>query len=553
MKRFSRSVAAAVLGVVALTAGLTPPPIVARTTPEPSAESVCDAPKSGFAGCLVLRRTDLVARPASAVTAAVAPDGFGPADLVSAYGLPSGGTEGTGMTVAVVDAYDAATAEADMNAYRTQFGLPACTTDNGCFSKVDQRGGNSYPPIDPLSQEQQAWAIEIDLDIEMVSAICPNCHILLVEADSPAPSDLGDAVNQAVALGADAVSMSWQMPEPYNAPAIDAAYFDHPGIVMAAATGDCGWNCAGLPHVDSVAYPAASPYVVAVGGTRLVRDTHTARGWSESAWGNASGGAGSGCARYESKPAWQHDQYCSHRTEADIAAVADPGTGVAAFYGGGWNVLGGTSVSTPIIASVFMLAGKPKPGDYPASYLYANATGLNDVTTGRNDVVFPCSGNYLCTGTPGYDGPTGLGTPRGLTSFVPPSGDGATYNPLNPARILDTRHGTGLAGVFRARTARTFTVAGVGGVPLGATAVTGNLTVTNQSGAGFLYVGPLPMDSPTSSTLNFPVRDNRANAVTVALGPGGTLAITYVSSSTGSYTADVIFDVTGYYVPKSSG
>jgi hypothetical protein len=128
---------------------------------------------------------------------------------------------------------------------------------------------------------------------------------------------------------------------------------------------------------------------------------------------------------------------------------------------------------------------------------------------------------------------------------------GATFVPLSPARLLDTRVGNGLSGPFSAGVPRTFQVTGRGGVPSNATAVTGNLTVTEQTKAGFVFLGPDPVASPTSSTLNFPLADNRANGVTVALGTGGTLSATYAAVGGGS--THLVFDVTGYFVPNTSG
>jgi hypothetical protein len=292
---------------------------------------------------------------------------------------------------------------------------------------------------------------------------------------------------------------------------------------------------------------------VAVGGTRLVSDA-SARGWTESAWGaGPNSGAGSGCSAYEPKPSWQHDSGCTNRTQADVSAVADPATGVAVRYNGNWYTFGGTSASSPIIASAFALAGGPFPGTYPASSLYAAPSGFNDVVGGNNDVEWhTCPvGSYLCNGIVGYDGPTGLGTPNGIAAFAS-VGTGTTYVPLNPSRILDTRSGNGLSGPFSSHAARTFGVTGHGGVPSNAIAVTGNLTVTAQTSSGYLFIGPNPINDPTSSTLNFPVGDDRANGVTVALGAGGALSVTFVAPAPGP-TAHVIFDVTGYFTPESSG
>jgi hypothetical protein len=328
-----------------------------------------------------------------------APLGYGPADLRDAYRLPA--TGGNGRTVAVVDAYDDPDAEADLSVYRAQYGLPACTTANGCLRKVGQTGSATTLP-----RADSGWAEEISLDLDMVSAFCPDCHILLVEADSAADEDLGQAVNEAVALGAAYVSNSYGGPEESADPTYDTRYFDHPGVAVTASSGDDGYG----PQ-----YPAASRFVTAVGGTSLKRDSGAARGWTETAWS----GAGSGCSRYDAKPAWQKDTGCANRSIADVAAVADPGTGVAVYdtYDGdrGWSVFGGTSAAAPAIAAVYALAGTPSTGSTPASFPYAHApAGLFDVTAGSNG---SCGGSYLCAAGPGYDGPTGLGTPDGTGAF----------------------------------------------------------------------------------------------------------------------------------------
>ena len=456
--------------------------------------------------------------------------------------------------MAIVDAGDLASAESDLAVYRSQYGLPPCTSANGCFRKVNQNGdAGSYPG-------DFGWGDEIALDIEIVSAACPNCNILLVEANTNSMANLGAAVNRAVSMGAIAVSNSYGTDEgsASGEAYLDANFYNHPGVAITAATGDCGYDCTGNPSspVSSVEYPAASPYVVAVGGTRLTHDG-SARGWTESAWGNAAnhGGAGSGCSLYEPKPSWQQDAGCAKRTQADVSAVADPATYVAIYNSGtgGWSGAGGTSVASPIIAATYALAGNPAAGTYPASYLYAHPANLNDVTGGNNNVMIgqSCTVTYLCNGVVGYDGPTGLGTPNGVGAFTSQVTSGSTYVPLTPTRILDTRYGTGLSGVFSSHSARTFGVAGVGGVPANATAVTGNLTVTSQTSGGYLYIGPNATNNPTSSTLNFPLGDDRANGVTVALG-AGTLSVTYVGSASPS-TAHVIFDVTGYFTPDTSG
>lgn len=332
------------------------------------------------------------------LTAAAAPSGYGPASLQAAYNLPSA-TGGSGQTVAIVDAYDDPNAESDLATYRAQYGLSACTTANGCFRKVDQSGGTKYP------RGNSGWAEEISLDLDMVSAACPNCKILLVEASSSSMTNLGTAVNTAVNLGAKFVSNSYGGSESSSDATYDSTYFNHPGVAITVSSGDNGYG---------VEYPAASKYVTAVGGTSLTTSSST-RGWTDTVWS----GAGSGCSSYDAKPSWQKDTGCANRTVADVSAVADPNTGVAVYdtygQGTGWMVFGGTSASAPLIAATYALAGAPSAGSYPASFPYAHTSALNDVTSGSNG---SCGGTYLCTGTTGYDGPSGLGTPNGTAAFT---------------------------------------------------------------------------------------------------------------------------------------
>ncbi|MFI5258362.1 MAG: fibronectin type III domain-containing protein [Candidatus Limnocylindrales bacterium] len=378
--------------------------------------AACATPPPGYAMCFALRRTDIAATAQAGVMPGFVPSGYGPSQLQSAYNLPSG-SAGSGLTVAVVDAYDLPDAESSLATYRSQFSLPACSSASGCFRKVDQNGGTSYP----ASAVTYGWAGEIALDLDMVSAICPNCKILLVEATTSSLVNLAAAEDTAVALGANAVSNSYGSIGEWAGEASYDAYYNHPGVIITAATGDCGYltdgigpNCPGpISGPSSIEWPAASRYVLGVGGTSLHTDTN-ARGWSETAWS----GTGSGCSVYESKPSWQTDPGCSMRTSADISAVADPLTGVAVYdsHNGGWNVYGGTSAATPIIAAAYMLAGQPVPGSYPFQQLYTSTTGLNDVTSGSNG---SCGGSYLCTAGVGYDGPTGMGTPWGISAFAP--------------------------------------------------------------------------------------------------------------------------------------
>ena len=350
--------------------------------------AVCGPAGKGTARCHADVITDAQGSPLSTS----GPSGYWPADIQSAYRLGAPvGSPGTGPTIAIVDAYDDPNAASDLSVYRSQFQLGTCPTTNGCLRKVDQNGGSAYPRRD------SGWAQEISLDVDMASATCPNCRILLVEAASNRFSDLAAAVDTAARLGASAISNSYGGGE-YAAEVNDQSHYNHPGVAITASSGDNGYG---------VEFPAASQYVTAVGGTHLVRDT-SARGWTETAWS----GAGSGCSAYVSKPTWQQDSGCTRRTVADTAAVADPNTGVAVydtFRAGGWLVFGGTSVAAPIVGGVYALAGTA-PG---AGTLYGSSS-LFDVTGGSNG---SCGGSYLCTAGTGYDGPTGNGTPNTTAAF----------------------------------------------------------------------------------------------------------------------------------------
>ena len=388
-----RRLAVLALAPLALLA-LLPAPAGATTAQQ---VAVCKRAPHGRVGCFAVR-LDRVSS-SGRVQHASAPIGYGPSDLRSAYSLPAS-PAGAGMTVAIVDAYDDPTAEQDLATYRSQFGLPSCSSRSGCFRMVDQSGGRNFPAADP------GWAQEISLDLDMVSAVCPACHILLVEATSSSQANLGAAVNTAVRLGADAVSNSYGGPD-----ASDSSYgryYHHPGVAITASTGDSGYG---------VSYPASSKWVTAVGGTSLRRSSTARRGWSEGVWN----GSGSGCSTLNSAP-WQPQSTtgCTGRAVADVAAVANPQTGVAVFdsydYQGtnGWLTFGGTSAASPIIAGVFALAGNT---DQVAdgSYVWLHHTGgVNDVTSGSNG---SCPTARWCTGHYGWDGPTGWGSPKGVSAF----------------------------------------------------------------------------------------------------------------------------------------
>ncbi|MFJ9906243.1 carboxypeptidase regulatory-like domain-containing protein [Streptomyces sp. NPDC101152] len=394
----------------------------AATAPTVPTRRLCVKPdKPGEMACFAVARDD-VRQTGQGLQPLLAPAGLGPADLQSAYDLPSD-VAGAGSTVAIVDAFDNPNAEADLAVYRSQFGLPPCTTANGCFRKTDQRGGTNYPEPDA------GWAGEIALDLDMVSAACPLCHILLVEADDPAIGNLGETENTAVALGARYVSNSWGGSESAIGDLPDDTYYRHPGVAITFSTGDNGYG---------TSYPASLPYVTAVGGTSLSPDSSTTRGWSESAWT----GAGSGCSAYYPKPSFQTGRDCPNRAVADVSAVADPATGVSVYNtyeDRGWGVYGGTSASAPIIAATYALAGTPGANTYPNAYPYAHTGALNDVASGTNGT---CATADLCTAGPGWDGPTGLGTPNGTVAFTTgPYGrlTGKVTDPATGAPVAEVR------------------------------------------------------------------------------------------------------------------
>jgi RHS repeat-associated protein len=330
--------------------------------------------------------------------------GWAPSDLWSAYSLPSWQL-GYGRTVGIVDAYDDPTVESDLATYRSFYNLPPCTTANGCFRRVAQDGSSNYPAPAPATNN---WAAETALDVEMVSATCPNCHIVLVEANSDSTFDLLAGVDEAVSLGVNAVNMSWGAGE-YPGETTDDGHFAHPGVAFVASSGDYGYG----PTI----WPAASPNVFAVGATDL--NTDAFGNWYESAWA----GSTSGCSQYEPKPAYQHDGGCSTRTTTDISAVG--GTALSMYltypqngWSTGWQGAGGTSASAPIVAGILVLAPQDTtatsgPGNWYNSAYTPGAFSVNDVQSGSTGSC----GGYLCDAGPGYDGPTGLGTPDGL----PPS------------------------------------------------------------------------------------------------------------------------------------
>ncbi len=476
-------------------------------TPLPAADygvhAACPAPSAHHAGCLALQLVPLSAqakahdtpigiqraasRAAPASHSPAAGDfGLRPSDLHAAYELPESAT--SEQTIALIDAYNDPTAEEDLATYSSTFGLPACTTGNSCFKKVGETGLEGSLPFPKTKEallaaeagsnaekeEAEAaigWGAEISLDIETAHAVCPNCHILLVEASTTSYADLEKAEKTAENLGATELSNSWGGPEEGVTVGHDSAGpFNDPKVVITASSGDngfLGWDAEFAEESGFTNYPAASPHVVAVGGTRLTLGAESK--WSSEAVWNGSGASGGGCSVQFTAPAWQQSLSnwssigCSNkRVVADVAADADPHSGVAVTDSSSaceteyseagrhvvhWCTYGGTSLASPIVASVFALAGGAGGVAYPAQTLYENRLAapstLHDVTAGSNgecslgfnaktglssctaaeSAAASCESAGSCLAGTGFDGPTGVGTPHGIRAFVP-TGEG---------------------------------------------------------------------------------------------------------------------------------
>lgn len=399
MRKQILSAALASVAAIGLAAGATTTATAASSHGRAHAARVCATPSSPTtAACSSMKLVNdqgVAVSPSGRTVTPNAISGKSPADIQSAYkvaGLSSGG-----RTVAIVDAYGYPNAERDLGVYRSQWGLPACTVANGCLRIINQTGGTSLPRFDA------GWAGEQALDLDAVSATCPDCKIVLVQASSASLTNLGTAVNTAAKQpGVVAISNSYGGGD--LADSSYGSYYNHPGIAVTASTGDNGYQ--------GGSFPASSHYVTAVGGTSLVKDG-SARGWSESAWS----GAGSGCTTLNAAPAGQTAAMtaCSGRAIADVSAVADPNTGLATYApttksSSSWAQYGGTSLSSPIVAAVYALSGNT--AGYANTIPYANSAGLFDVTSGSNGT---CAS--WCTAKSGWDGPTALGTPNGTSAF----------------------------------------------------------------------------------------------------------------------------------------
>ncbi|MCL2612081.1 MAG: S53 family peptidase [Nocardioidaceae bacterium] len=360
------------------------------------AHRACASPSAGRVAC----QAQVLVDSAGVVPKSSVPPSSGrtPTDIRSAYNLASASSGG--RTVAIVDAYGYPNLERDLATYRSYFGLPACTSASGCLRVIDESGGSSLPRFNT------GWAGEQALDVDAVSAACPDCKIVVVQARSTSFADLGTAV-QTAAKQAGVVAISNSYGGSDAADSTYGAYYDHPGIAVTASTGDNGYTGA--------SYPASSSYVTAVGGTSLVQASN-ARGWSEAAWS----GAGSGCSSYNAalSAASSFGTGCAKRAMADVSAAADPNNGGLAVYWptnpntSTWAQVGGTSESSPLIASVYALSGNTAGA--ANAIPYANASSLNDVTSGSNG---SCPTTQWCNARSGWDGPTGLGTPNGTGGF----------------------------------------------------------------------------------------------------------------------------------------
>ena len=460
-----------------------------------SVRALCSAPSAGHAGCLSLElqpltaaaraRTHPIGMARTVVRAGQASEGtFGytPQNLHTAYQLPTSAP--STQTIALVDVYNDPTAEEDLEAYSEEFGLPACTKANGCFKQVNQ-GGSAVPgnlpfpktkleleeaqggafPGEEEAAEAAGWGVEISLDMETAHAICETCKILLVEANSSSYGSLETAEATAAALGATEISNSWGGAEAgMTVGAESESPFNHPGIVITASSGDDGylnWDSESGGEIGYANFPASSPHVVSVGGTRLQLSKVTSAWQAESVW-NGDGAGGGGCSSIFFSPIWQRSTLgwssvgCGgFRAIADVSADADPYTGIAihdstpgakcegTLQDPNWCTIGGTSLASPLIASVFALAGGAGEVEYPARTLYENESSkpssLHDVTSGSNGACGKeftntglsgctakeesensgCAKKSICLAGTGYDGPTGVGTPNGITAFEP--------------------------------------------------------------------------------------------------------------------------------------
>jgi len=503
----------------------------------------CGAPAAGHVRCGAIQLLDpsqnwhpgprggAPSKKPGGASSSTAPSGYYPADLQSAYNLASalsGMTTPGGATIAVVDAYDDPYAASDLATYRSTMGgatdpstglpgsaiPPLCSSagSTGCvtFTKVNQSGGTSYP------SGNTGWGEEISLDLDMASAVCPDCNITLVEASSNSFSNLDKAVAYAKSLHPAAVTNSYGGSEFSSETSYNGTYaYSSSGgpTAVTAATGDGGYG---------VEFPAASPGLTAVGGTTLTYSgTGTSLAWNpQTVWS----GAGAGCSAYETMPTWQDtpafdlSSVCTSRQVGDVSAVADPNTGVAVYdtYGvSGWLVFGGTSASTQIIGAMYGLAAGAGAEQPSPAGLYGG-TGVVPVTSGSDG---SCGGTYLCqagTGqlSSGYAGPVGVGVPYGIGAF-----SGATAGTLSFSQSSETPTAGQVVGPLT--------------VDLSKSAPSGGVTVdlaTSSSGGGFSTSLSGPFSSP----------------LPLAVAGGGTATGSFYYEDTVAGTPSVTASATGW-------
>lgn len=403
------------------------------TDPDQALTAAVCSSTSGTYRCLA----HIHATPTGHARAFAAPNGFGATDLQAAYKIPQNAT--ATPTVAVVAAYGYPELEADLAVYRTQYGLPACTIANGCLKIVNQTGATAPLPAPPPANDD--WTLETALDVDMVSAACPKCTIVVVQAVDNIGNGLFTGQSAAAKLGANIVSNSWGGPEqPGQSLAGFETVLGNSGIATFAAAGDNGYNDAG----EGPNYPATSSKVIAVGGTTLVKD-QSPRGYSETAWSQG----GSACSLSIAKPSYQTNTGCNFKATTDVAAVGNPQTGVAVYNSrnGGWHILGGTSAASPFVAGLFAATGNSNK--VSGEFLKANAAKLYDVTSGTNGT---CASQILCTAGVGWDGPTGYGTPN-ASAFITAStvpGDSAAVGSGDVIGGCGVGGGSGLATALAA-------------------------------------------------------------------------------------------------------
>jgi subtilase family serine protease len=374
--------------------------------------------RAGEMRCHAWMRTDL--RPSLEPYGIPYGIGYSPSEIQSAYHLDPAG--GSGQTVAIVDFGGDTTAASDLAYYREAAGLPPCTTASHCFRILNEQGQPS-----PLPAENLNWQAEETLDLDAVSATCPKCHIILMEASSSETPDLYAAVVSAARVGATIISNSYGGPE--SGPAAPGQ-FNQSGHLIVASAGDSG---GGQLYGGGPEMPCDYATVVCVGGTRL---THVGNTWSERVWNDLAselclgpcGGTGSGCSRIVPKPSWQTDAGCRMRSEADVSADASPLTPFAIYssqfreeFGFAWQAFGGTSLAAPLIAGVFGLAHNAA-SRHGAKEIWQAHRDLKNVTVGNNiylPLTGPCASGvrYICYAGKGFNGPTGWGSPVGSGNF----------------------------------------------------------------------------------------------------------------------------------------